>query len=80
MLTNLDTLTRSADYPDVWTWRERCDLALRWGKHLSGQSRNFIKSVRDAIDFDPSRYPTERQKYWLWKVYEQVTDEIGLTV
>ena len=80
MFTNLDTPTRSADYPDVWTWREWCDFTLRWGKHLSGQTRNFIKSVRDAIDFDPSRYPTERQKYWLWKVYEQVTDEMGLTV
>jgi len=43
-------------------------------------SRDFVKSVRDAIEFDRSRYPTERQKYWLWKVYEQVTDDIGLTV
>src|SRR5262245_48202226 len=28
MLANLNTLTRNTDYPDVWTWRERCDLWL----------------------------------------------------
>jgi hypothetical protein len=62
--------------PDSWFWRELCSDTLRFGTKLSRQTRSFVESIRKAIDFDPVHYPTERQKFWVQKLFQEVMEEL----
>jgi hypothetical protein len=74
------TLTRPVFHPEydadqgeaqghcahAWEYAERCD------EILARKDVPFIESIRAAIAYDPARYPTPRQAYWVDVYFRQV--------
>lgn len=48
---------------------DMCDTILAWDK--DGKHRGFIDSIREAILFNPAKYPTDNQIFWLDTFYQQ---------
>ena len=49
---------------------ERCRALLEL-RNLRQDTREFVESVYLAISAYPSKYPSDKQAYWIHKLYQQ---------